>query len=90
MQFFFLLPLSSFTVLLVVVDADDEEEEEEQLEEDRTSDDEDGLQAGMAGMNVGRGATIAEDGTVIHFPPIVAPMMPLIPPVQKRTSLFTW
>ena len=85
MQFFFLLPLSSFTVLLVVVDAEDKEEEE-QLEEDMTSDDEDGLQLGMAGMNAGRSATTAKDGTVIHFPPIVAPMMPLIPPVPFYDS----
>ena len=54
--------------------------------DDTASDDEGGLRADMAGMNVGgrvggRGATTAEDGTIIHGPPIVAPMMPLIPPV---------
>jgi hypothetical protein len=73
----------SFTVLclILVFAEEEEEEEEEQLEEDIASDDDEGLRAGMAGMNVGRGATITEDGTIIQNPSIVAPMMPLIPPV---------
>ena len=76
-------PLLLSFVFLVVVDAakEEDEDEEEQVDEDTASDDEEGLRADMAGMNVGRGATIAEDGTVIHFPPIISPMMPLIPPV---------
>lgn len=77
------LPRPFLHLLLAVVVAEDEEEdnEEEELDDDVPSDDEEGLRAGMAGMNVGRGATIAEDGTVIHISPIVAPMMPLIPPI---------
>ena len=81
----FSCPLLFFFLFLLVVDAgedeEEEEEEEEELEEDMVSDNDEGLRAGMAGMNVGRGGTIAEDGTIIHIPSIVAPMMPLIPPV---------
>ena len=77
----FVLSYSYYLLDVVVVEDEEEDEEEEQLDDDVPSDDEEGLRAGMAGMNVGRGATIAEDGTVIHIPPIVAPMMPLIPPI---------
>ena len=66
--------------------AEDEEEEEEELQEEDVPSDDEGLRAGMVGINVGRGTIIAEDGIVIHIPSIVAPMMPLIPPVPFYDS----
>ena len=58
----------------------EEEEEQEEEHQDTISDEEKGVRAGVARMNVGATST-TEDGTIIHFPPIVAPMMPLISPV---------